>query len=231
MNSKDFLIAIRIYNKLIEKGEINIVDEPELFYDYSQEEVRQLLDIIEREANCNILKINNSIYLIPSLNNEFLGFKPSEIKNIFGGEANMIDYYLYCYIIVCILYKFYSSKNKNAKVVDFVPVDSLKEFISNRLEEIASKEDKKKLEEEHSFNIIKVYYKWDSLLDDHETRTKTKKGVIKKIIGLLERQGLMYLDNEENIRTTKKLDDIMNFFYLDIERKEEIEKFFILGGA
>lgn len=231
MNKEDFLSAIRIYNKLIEKGEISITDESELFYNYSRKEVRELIDMIEKEADCNIVKINNTVYLIPNSHNEFLGFKPSEIKNIFGSQANTVDYYLYCYIITCILYRFYSSKNKNAKLVDFIPLDNLKEFVSTRLENVASKEDIKKLEEEHSFNIIKVYDKWDSLLDDHETRTKTKKGVIRKIIGFLNKQGLMYLDNESNIRTTKKLDDIMNHFYLNIERKKEIETLFVLGGV
>jgi len=60
-----------------------------------------------------------------------------------------------------------------------------------------------------------------------ENKRKTKYGTILRICSLLEQENLIrLLDNKKEIRTTKKLDDLMTYYFLNDSRIEEINKIF-----
>ena len=63
---------------------------------------------------------------------------------------------------------------------------------------------------------------------DEENKKKTKYAVVRRICKLLENEKLIYLIDEDNeIRTTRRLDDIMSYYYLNDSRLDEINKIFL----
>lgn len=230
MDSKN---AFRLFMYLLENGQLNYNDNPDLYDAYSKREIRKYVDVFEDEADCEITKINNTIYLLPNIDNDFLGLNPKDVKTKFGGGTlKTEEYYLVCYIIICIMYKLYQGNESQARTIEFVPITEILEFINDRLSEVASKENIEDIEEDNAFYVSKAFNLWDGWLEVGETEKtiKCKYGFIKRTCtAILRDQKLIILDEHNNIIPTKKLDDIMLYNYLDLNRKKTIEKIFIKG--
>ena len=52
--------ALKIYKRLLEKGEINDTQDKELYFDFKDTEVRSVLDTMSKELEFHIFSTNNS---------------------------------------------------------------------------------------------------------------------------------------------------------------------------
>jgi hypothetical protein len=87
------------------------------------------------------------------------------------------------------------------------------------------------IEERYALNFVRMAELWESKQNYEEKGRKTKAGTILTACRLLEREGLLRLVEEDReIRTTTKLDDLMLGYYLKDSRVEEINELF-RGGA
>jgi len=219
--------ALNIFNYLLKEGEISLSDNRDLFLDYNNIEVKEILDSFKEEMGFEIVKIGDFIYLMPAMDNEVLGYKDQEIKNFLGSDKKRVDYYLSQYIIVMLLTKFYSGKSINPKVKDFIKIEELESYVSERLNALAQKSDVQDMEEELKFNIVSIANRWKDMsvdLEDDKKTAKTKIGFIKKVLKFLENQKLIIVnEEEETVRTERKLDHLM-MYYLNNERKQKIEE-------
>ncbi|PHJ37649.1 hypothetical protein P378_15470 [Desulforamulus profundi] len=87
------------------------------------------------------------------------------------------------------------------------------------------------LEERYAINFIRVAELWESKQDFEEKGRKTKAGTILIACRLLERENLLRIvDDDREIRTTRKLDDLMLNYYLNDSRVVELRGLFE-GGA
>lgn len=99
--------AMRIYYFLLKDGELTFDNNKELYLDYSDSEVRAVLEIMARESNVTIEKFNQVIYLIPNEENDILGIKEMDLQKIISYDARKIDFYLAQYIIITIILVFF----------------------------------------------------------------------------------------------------------------------------
>lgn len=208
---------------------MNRETDSDLFIDYLDPEVQEAMNNFEEEMNCKILKVNNSLYLLPDYDNSLLGFRNKDFKEWLGSGAKLNDIYLSYFITMFILYKFYNGKNKNPKQREFLGVMALIEDLDQRFQAILAKDSEEIFgkEEELAFNLAAIAEGWQQRLVLDDTKRTTKLGFIIRICGMLEQEKLIRLmENKKEIRTTKKLDDLMSHYFLNDSRINEINAIF-----
>jgi hypothetical protein len=220
--------AVKIFKILVEQGELNRGDYGDLFVEYLDTEVQSIINTLEEEMECSIKKIGNTLYLLPSYDNSILGFRNKDWREWMGSTANNLDVYLAYYITMFILFEIYGGKNKNPKRLEFLRLVNLIDDLDRRFDSLLSDEEEtQKKEEEIGLNLVKVARYWKEKIVDEENKKKTKYAVVKRICRLMENEKLIYLiDDDNEIRTTRKLDDVMTYYYLNDSRINEVNSIF-----
>lgn len=221
--------ALKIYKKLLEKGQINDTEDKELYSDFKDLEVRDTLDIIASNLNFKIISAPHSVYLVPNIDNNLLGFSVKDIRESIKKDAKLIDAFLEIYIIMTILYMFYGGKNKNPKQADFLQIKDIVSKLDETLKGM-TEEEQEKIEERYSINFIQVSNYWKAKALIEENKLKTRTGTVITACKLLRDEKLVIItDDDTEIRPTKKLDDLMQYYYLNEDRIYEINDIFKVG--
>jgi len=220
--------AVRILKKLLDKGQLDRETDGDLFLEFRNTEVRSILAEFEEELDFRIVEASSIIYLVPDSGNSLLGFTMKDLREWVASDARLVDAYLQCYICMFILYLFYGSRNKNPKQREFLRVSTLIEELDRRFAPAAENgEQAALLEERYALNFIRVAELWESKQDYEEKGRKTKAGTILGACRLLERENLLRMvDDDRELRTTRKLDDLMLNYYLNDHRVVEINTLF-----
>lgn len=223
--------ALKIYKAFLEKGQITDTEDKELYFEFKDPEVRNILDIMARELSFQIIAAPHSVYFVPNLENNLLGFSVKDIRESIKKDAKLIDAFLEVYVIMTILYMFYGGKNKNPKQADFLQIKD----IVNKLDETlkaTSEEEAEKIEERYSINFIQVSNYWKAKALIEENKLKTRTGTVLTACKLLRNEKLIIItDDDTEIRATKKLDDLMQYYYLSEDRIYEINDIFKVGES
>ena len=225
--------AIRIFKRLLEKGQLDRDADNDLWLEFKSAEVRAFLVEFEEELEFKIVEAYNTLYLAPDSGNSLLGFIARDFREWVASDARLADAYLLCYISMFICYLFYGGKNRNPKQREFLRIGRLIEELDRRFVlAIAGGDQAGAIEERYALNFVRMAELWESKQDYEEKGRKTKAGTILTTCRLLERDGLLRLvDDDREIRTTVKLDDLMLNYYLSDSRVAEINALFGGGAA
>ena len=221
--------AIKLFKILLENGQLDRDEQSDLFVEYLNSEVQEVLSEVEEEMDCRIIKTNNTIYLLPNYDNSLLGFKNKDFREWIGSNARLSDVYLSYYITMFILFKFYGGKNKNPKQREFIRINTLIDELDKRFDSILkqNQDGTMKLEEDLSINLISIAEVWNQKIILEDYKRTTKFGTVLRICSLLEQEKLIRLmEDKKEIRTTKKLDDLMTYYFLNDSRIDEINSIF-----
>ncbi|HZK83853.1 MAG TPA: DUF6063 family protein [Desulfosporosinus sp.] len=224
----DIKTALKIYRKLVEKGQLDRETEGDLFLEFRNVEVRSILAEFEDELDFKTIEVAGTLYLLPNMTNDVMGFTTKDIRESVATDARLVDAYLLSYISMFILFLFYGGRNRNPKQREFLRISKLIEELDRRFGmALADQEQVKVLEETYALNFTRIAELWESKQDYEERGRKTKTGTILNTCRLLERENLLRLVEEDReLRPTRKLDDLMLNYYLDDSRVDEIKQFF-----
>ena len=183
-----------------------------------REEIQNLVKSQGEIANSSIERYGNVIYLIPREDNSFLGFSKAQLKAVLcRSNATDKDYYLSQFVILTLLVEFYDGQGSSSKAREYMRVGELQNCISQRLKEGA--QNAGDTEEETGgiafSNMLEAYEALKS--DEKGSRARTtKEGFLHYILIFLQKQGLIeYVEQDEMIKTTKKLDNFMDWNLLN----------------
>ncbi len=208
-----------IFYYLLENHELKEDDDRVLYKAYSEnEEIQNLVKSQGEVAGSTIERYGNTIYLIPKGENNYLGFSKAQLKGVLcKSNATDKDYYLSQFIILTLIVEFFDGQGSTSKTRDYIRVGELQNRISERLKEgVARQEESDEDEEGIAFtNILEAYESLKS--DERGSRAKTtKEGLLHNILNFLQKQGLIdYVEQDEMIKTTKKLDNFMDWNLLN----------------
>lgn len=221
--------ALKIYKRLLEKGQITDIEDKELYFYYKDAEVKEILDLMASELNFRLISAPHVVYLVPNVDNNLLGYSVKDIRESIKKDARLLEAFLEIYILMTILYMFYGGKNKNPKQADFLIVNDIVNKVDETLGN-TTEEEGEKISERYSINFIQVSNLWkDKELID-ESKTKTRTGIVLNACRLLRDEKLIIItDDNTEIRATKKLDDLMEYYYLSEDRIYEINDIFKMG--
>lgn len=219
-----------IFYYLLEHHELREEDELLLYKAYTEEEsVRNLVKSQGEIAGSNIERYGNVIYLIPKEENNFLGFSKQQLKlALCKSAATDKDYYLSQFAILTLLVEFFDGQGSSSKSREYMRVGEFMNCISLRLKEGADEEENKEDTAGISFKIL--YETYEALKsDDRGSRAKTtKEGFVYNILMFLQKQGLVeYVVQDEMIKTTRKLDNFMDWNLLNQNNYQRVMR--VLG--
>ncbi len=212
-------ISQEIFYYLLEHHELREEEETLLYRAYAeQEEIQNLVKSQGEIAESNIERYGNVIYLIPKEENNFLGFSKAQLKMaLCRSTATDKDYYLSQFAVLTLLVEFYDGQGSSSKAREYMRVGELQNCLSERLKEGAEHTGEEK-EEKNGIafsNMLEAYEALKS--DDRGSRARTtKEGFLHNILIFLQKQGLIeYVEQDEMIKTTKKLDNFMDWNLLN----------------
>ena len=219
-----------IFYYLLEHHELREEDELLLYKAYTEEEsIRNLVKSQGEIAGSNIERYGNVIYLIPKEENNFLGFSKQQLKlALCKSAATDKDYYLSQFAILTLLVEFFDGQGSSSKSREYMRVGEFMNCISLRLKEGADEEENKEDTAGISFQIL--YETYEALKsDDRDSRAKTtKEGFVYNILMFLQKQGLVeYVVQDEMIKTTRKLDNFMDWNLLNQNNYQRVMR--VLG--
>lgn len=217
--SEEIRTSQEIFYYLLEHHELREEEEQLLYKAYTEEEsVQNLVKSQGEIAGSTIERYGNVIYLIPKEENNFLGYSKTQLKStLCKSNGTDKDYYLSQFVILTLLVEFFDGQGSSSKAREYMRVGELLNCISNRLKEGADSENE---EEEDTAGIafgvmLETYEALKS--DDKGSRARTtKEGFLHNILIFLQKQGLIeYVEQDEMIKTTKKLDNFMDWNLLN----------------
>ncbi len=208
-----------IFYYLLEHHELAEEVSERLYRSYAENErIQNLVKSQGELSGCAIERYGNVIYLIPEEDNTFLGFSKAQLKQLLC-KSNGVDrdYYLSQFVILTILVEFFDGQGATSRIRDYMRVGELQNCISARLKEGTKRFGE---EEEESAGIAwaDMAQAYEALRSDEKgSRAKTtKEGFLHHILNFLQKQGLIeYVEEDEMIKTTKKLDNFMDWNLLN----------------
>jgi hypothetical protein len=229
--------ATKIYYQLLKSGEIRRSLNKDLYNLYANySDVQDTLKYMAEESKCDILLTTDALYMIPKPENDIIGFNYKNDED-FKSVKDETDYYLGLYIITVIFNEFFNTISP----MEFISVDELVKKVEKRLEAAALKDDVEEIENEFKYNIRNLKDAWfakENIPGDKDERLgkqtwsyQYRYGCVRKMVIFLTNQGLvLYSKEDDEIRPTQKLNDLMNYYFLDNRRKAEIESIFFQGA-
>lgn len=216
---EDISISQQIFYYLLENFELKEEDNETLYRAYAENEQIQILVKSQGDAaESTIERYGDVIYLIPKQDNTFLGFSKAKLKEtLCKSGATDKDFYLSQFVILTLLVEFYDGQGASSKARNYMRVGELQNCITERLKtgvENTSDED----EEKNGLAFRNMQEAYEALKSDERgSRAKTtKEGFLHHILVFLEKQGLVeYVQEDEMIKTTKKLDNMMDWNLLN----------------
>ncbi len=224
-------LSQQIFYYLLEHHELREQDEQRLYRAYTEEEqVQNLVKSQADEAASTVERYGDVIYLIPKEENVFLGFSKAELKKrLCKSTGTDKDFYLSQFVVLTLLVEFYDGQGSSSKSREYIRVGELQNCISERLKEgVENTTEEEEEQKGIAFrNMLEAYEALRS--DDKGTRQRTtKEGFLHTIFIFLEEQGLIdYMEEDEMIKTTKKLDNLMDWNLLNQNNYQRVRK--VLG--
>ncbi|MEY8389912.1 DUF6063 family protein [Lachnospiraceae bacterium 45-W7] len=217
-----------IFYYLLEHHELQEEREQLLYRAYAeQENVQNLVKSQGEVALCNVERYGNVIYLIPREENHFLGFSKAHLKNaLCKSNGTDKDYYLSQFVILTLLVEFFDGQGSSSKSREYMRVGELQNCISQRLKEGAQNVPPEE-EEQRGIAFSNMTEAYESLRSDEKgSRARTtKEGFLHNILTFLQKQGLVeYVEQDEMIKTTRKLDSFMDWNLLNQNNYQRIRK-------
>lgn len=170
--------------------------------------------------------------MIPKEENNFLGFSKSQLKSaLCKSNATDKDYYLSQFVILTLLVEFFDGQGSSSKAREYIRVGELQNLVSGHLKEGAENLDDEQ-EELAGIAFSNMYEAYEALRSDEKgSRAKTtKEGFLHHILVFLQKQGLIeYVEQDEMIKTTKKLDSFMDWNLLNQNNYQRVLR--VLGVA
>ena len=226
----DIRTSQEIFYHLLMKRELREEDESYLYQAYTeQEQIQNLVKSQGDAAESFVERYGGVIYLIPKEDNNFLGFSKNQLKQaLCKSTATDKDYYLSQFVILTLLVEFYDGQGSSSKAREYMKVGELQNCISERLKEGCERAKDEEEREGLAFsNMLEAYEALRS--DDRGSKAKTtKEGFLYHILNFLEKQGLIdFVEEDEMIKTTKKLDSFMDWNLLNQNQFQRVLK--VLG--
>lgn len=220
-----------IFYYLLEHHELCEEEEHLLYKAYTEQEaIQNLVKSQGDAAQSHIERYGNVIYLIPREENNILGFSKAQLKAVLcKSNATDKDYYLSQFVILTLLVEFFDGQGSSSKTREYIRVGELQNCISNRLKEGAENlgEEGEEREGIAFSNMLEAYEALRS--DEKGSRARTtKEGFLYYILIFLQKQGLIeYVEQDEMIKTTKKLDNFMDWNLLNQNNYQRVMR--VLG--
>lgn len=147
----------------------------------------------------------------------FLGYSKKDLKSeLCKSGATDKDYYLSQFVILTLLVQFYNSNGYSSLSKNFIKIGEFINILESKLKEGASRSKEEEDNGGIAFSNILEKYQALKVTEKQSAAKTTKEGFIRGILDFLDKQGLIYyIKDDDMIKTTKKLDNFMDWNLLN----------------
>ncbi|TCP58208.1 hypothetical protein EV586_102661 [Tumebacillus sp. BK434] len=225
--------AIKLFVLLLEKGETDEKDR-DLVFAYKEDPAAQeiVAQMIEKEAGIKILGVGDKLYVTPAIDNKVFGYTNEELRVKLGLRSDSVamglKLYVAYFIILATLAMFYNSDDLNTKVRQYVPIEELEAYVTEKLHMVGTGEYGTYLSQEYEFNFQQVAEYWQNMPAFDETLTNQRMGrnsrvsYLLKVWSFLEEEGLAKVAMDSELHPTDKLDHMVRKYYSHQKRKNDL---------
>lgn len=222
---EEIRLSNKIFYYLLQNNKLE-KEEEELYKIYSENEnVMELVHALGEDSECYIKKYNGIIYLIPSEDNDFLGYSKGELKReLCGSNSTDKDYYLSQFIILTFLVTMYGARGQTTNIRERIKLGEFINIVTDKLNEGVKQSNE---DSGIAFNNILERFEALKSSDEKKRSKKTKEGFIYSILKFLEEQELItYVEADEIIFPAKKLNSFMDWDILNKNNYDRVLKAF-----
>lgn len=216
-----------VFHALMKKGWIDRTDNAEIWSYYEDTEVQDELEVMEEELAFKIIRVMDRCYLVPTQDNDLFLKNNIDFRKDISADSDVKtrDLYLMNYFSIYLIYIFYHGEGTDPKCRDFISKeDAIKEFTEHCKACVKVNEDARQTD--YSDNFLQLANAWLSKIDGAPDSRKfiDHYGILNRLLIKFnaEHDDLFYVESG-NIRTTRKLDDLMPYF-LRKDRILEMQK-------
>ena len=207
-----------IFSYLLKYHELSEDKNASLFRAYTDfPEIQNLVKSQGEACGSAVERYGSTIYLIPDRDNCFLGFSRGQLKDLLvSSKGTNRDYYLAQFVMLVLLMEFYDGEGTSSRTRDYLRTGELSNRVSEYLREGAEahSDEEQELGGLAFTDMLEAYEALKSV--EGSKQKTTKQGFIAGILSFLDKQGLIqYVPEDEMIRTTKKLDNFMDWNVLN----------------
>lgn len=229
---EEIKLSQQIFYYLIKNRQLTEESDRLLYKAYVENElVMSLVKSQAQLADSIVERYGHVIYLIPKEDNYFLGFTKQQLKSsLCKSNATDKDYYLSQFVIITLLVEFYDGQGTSSKTREYIKLGELQNLVSERLKEgvLSSAES-----ESSMLSFQDMLEAYEALRSEEKSKMKTtKEGFFHAILSFLQKQDLVkYIEEDEMIQTTEKLDHFMDWNLLNKNNYDRVMKTLGMGAV
>ena len=203
-----------LFHELMKKGYIERKENSTVWQSVNDEEITDELYQLGSVLGFETIQSGDRFYMIPTQDNDlFLKNNVDYLKDV-GTQARVRDLYLMNYISIYLIYLFFKGEGDNPLCRDFITVEEFISDFTNHCKIVDN--DKLEGDEDRDFseNFRQLATVWLQKIDGEKTSKKLddKYGVVNRILIKYKTDELFYVDEENIIKPTRKLKDLMPYF-------------------
>ena len=207
--------TLAVFHALMKNGWIDRTDDS-VIWPYTQEiDVLEELELFKSELGFDLYTSSDRLYLIPTQDNDlFLKNNIDFRKDIKDTSAKAVDIYLLNYLAIFIIFLFFNGEGNDPLSREFISRENLINEFNNHCTAVENNDFEEENDIDYSENFRQLASVWLSKTDsEHDTKKlNTKNGVINKILIKFKAEALFEVGEDDLIRPTRKMKDLMPYF-------------------
>ncbi len=209
--------TVELFHALMKKGWIDRSESPEIWRCAEDPDVQEELETMKDGLSFEILRSGDRIYLVPTQDNDlFLKNNVDFRRDISAdNEVRTRDIYLMNYFSIYMLYLFYHGEGTDPKCREFISKEDMISAFSEHCKACLGSAESEGAQTDYSDNFLQLANSWLSKTDGAKDsrRFADRYGILNRLLTKFnqEHDDLFYV-KDENIRPTRKLDDLMPYF-------------------
>lgn len=208
--------AALFYTLMKKNGWIERAADPQAWDCWQDNEVQTELETLGGALGFEMYPVGGKVYLIPTQDNDlFLKNNVDYRKDISAdNDVKLRDLYLLNYLAIYLLYLLYHGEGSNASSRDFITKEELIEQFNQHCESVTKPEiNTDGVQADYSENFLQLAHIWLGKIEGEPQSRKMaeKYGCINRLLVKFRADGL-FAEQEDVIRPTDKLRDLMPFF-------------------
>ena len=216
--------SIDLFYQLMKKGWINRKENPEVWALYESIDSNELNEL-EEGMNVQLINISDRLYMVPTQDNDLFLKNNIDYRTDIKADNTVKrrDLYLLNYLAVYILFLFFGSET-SSNLRDLITREDLIELFTAHCE-VAKNYVNEGNNTDYSQNFIDLADDWLAKTQgEPESRKMSDKyGIINRLISKFRADDLFYMDDNNSIKPTQKVKDLMPYFLRKSRRVEEID--------
>ena len=219
--------TVEVFHSLMKNGWIDRREDSQIWGYAEDTEIQEELEDFKAVLGIDLVRSGDRLYLIPTQNNDLFLKNNIDFRRDIRADNTIRnrDLYLMNYLAIYLIYVFFSGEGNDPLCRDFISKEDFIGQFTQHCNSVASS-NLAEGEDDHDYSekFVRLAEVWMSKIDGAPDSQKfdTRYGTLNRILAKFKTDELFNLDDDDRIRPTRKLKDLMPYF-LRKDRISEIQ--------